>query len=181
MLDTGSGGVRLYDLTVTYDNYYRTPRVYIKGYDESGVPLAPEQMLEDVMQDYANRTATIETHPHLPDAGPFISIHPCRHGQVMKRIIDNIMAQSTGTGTGTGAPSTGPAGGSGASSAAAPATGAGVADSTGSAASGGSSLSGASVPSVEQYLFIFLKFIASMVPTIEYDYTVGVKVGAMGR
>lgn len=32
------------------------------------------------------------------------------------------------------------------------------------------------VPSVDQYLFIFLKFIQSVIPTIEYDYTVDVQV-----
>jgi ubiquitin-like-conjugating enzyme ATG3 len=31
------------------------------------------------------------------------------------------------------------------------------------------------VPSVEQYLFIFLKFLQSVIPTIEYDYTIGVQ------
>lgn len=35
---------------------------------------------------------------------------------------------------------------------------------------------GGSVPSVEQYLFIFLKFIQSVVPTVEYDYTMDVQV-----
>jgi ubiquitin-like-conjugating enzyme ATG3 len=30
-------------------------------------------------------------------------------------------------------------------------------------------------PTVEQYLFIFLKFIQSVVPTIEYDYTIDVQ------
>ena len=29
-------------------------------------------------------------------------------------------------------------------------------------------------PSVEHYLLVFLKFIASVVPTIEYDYTVAI-------
>ncbi len=33
------------------------------------------------------------------------------------------------------------------------------------------------VPSVDQYIFIFLKFIQSVVPTIEYDYTMEVQVG----
>ena len=33
-----------------------------------------------------------------------------------------------------------------------------------------------STPAVDQYLFIFLKFIQSVVPTIEYDYTVDVQV-----
>lgn len=32
------------------------------------------------------------------------------------------------------------------------------------------------VPSVEQYMFIFLKFIQSVIPTIEYDYTIDVAV-----
>ena len=121
---------RSYDVSITYDNYYRTPRVYLKGYDEDGAPLSAEAMLEDVMQDYANRTATIETHPHAPEAGPHISIHPCRHAQAMKRILDALTA------------------------------------------------AGAPVPPVEHYLFIFLKFIASIVPTIEYDYTVPVKVAS---
>jgi ubiquitin-like-conjugating enzyme ATG3 len=33
-----------------------------------------------------------------------------------------------------------------------------------------------SVPMVEAYLFIFLKFIQSVIPTIEYDFTMDVKV-----
>ena len=32
------------------------------------------------------------------------------------------------------------------------------------------------LPTVNQYLFFFLKFIQSVVPTIEYDYTTGVQV-----
>lgn len=31
------------------------------------------------------------------------------------------------------------------------------------------------VPTVDQYLFIFLKFIQSVIPTIEYDYTIDVQ------
>lgn len=34
---------------------------------------------------------------------------------------------------------------------------------------------GSTVPRVEQYLFIFLKFLQSVIPTIEYDYTIGVQ------
>lgn len=30
-------------------------------------------------------------------------------------------------------------------------------------------------PNVDQYLFIFLKFIQSVIPTIEYDYTIDVQ------
>lgn len=32
---------------------------------------------------------TIEDHPHLP--GKHASVHPCRHGAVMKKIIDVLM------------------------------------------------------------------------------------------
>ncbi|CAI7843614.1 unnamed protein product, partial [Closterium sp. NIES-54] len=32
-------------------------------------------------------------------------------------------------------------------------------------------------PRVDQYLFIFLKFISSLVPTIEYDYTIDFDMG----
>ena len=35
------------------------------------------------------------------------------------------------------------------------------------------------IPCVEQYIFIFLKFIQSVIPTIEYDYTFEVRV--MGK
>lgn len=35
---------------------------------------------------------------------------------------------------------------------------------------------GSELPSVDQYLFIFLKFIQSVVPTIEYDFTTDVQV-----
>lgn len=34
---TPSGGImqtRTYDLNITYDNYYRTPRLWLFGYDE---------------------------------------------------------------------------------------------------------------------------------------------------
>lgn len=34
---------------------------------------------------------TIEDHPHLP--GKHASIHPCRHGAVMKKIIDVLMSR----------------------------------------------------------------------------------------
>jgi len=36
-------------------------------------------------------------------------------------------------------------------------------------------------PRMDQYLFIFLKFLQSMVPTIDYDFTVEVEVGEGGR
>ena len=37
------------------------------------------------------------------------------------------------------------------------------------------------VPVVDSYLFIFLKFIQSVVPTIEYDHTMDVRVRGIDR
>ncbi|XP_047270697.1 autophagy-related protein 3 isoform X2 [Capsicum annuum] len=80
---------RTYDVSITYDKYYQTPRVWLTGYDESRMLLQPELVLEDVSQDHARKTVTIEDHPHLP--GKHASVHPCRHGAVMKKIIDVLM------------------------------------------------------------------------------------------
>ncbi|XP_004514519.1 autophagy-related protein 3 isoform X1 [Cicer arietinum] len=118
---------RTYDISITYDKYYQTPRVWLTGYDESRMLLQPEHVLEDVSQDHARKTVTIEDHPHLP--GKHASIHPCRHGAVMKKIIDVLMSRGV-------------------------------------------------EPEVDKYLFLFLKFMASVIPTIEYDYTMDFDLGS---
>mmetsp|Transcript_71986 Transcript_71986/g.204168 ORF Transcript_71986/g.204168 Transcript_71986/m.204168 type:complete len:137 (-) Transcript_71986:2796-3206(-) len=41
---------RTYDLSITYDKYYQTPRVWLFGYSELGSPLSPEQTFEDIIQ-----------------------------------------------------------------------------------------------------------------------------------
>lgn len=56
---------RRYNVSITYDNYYRTPRIWLFGYDESGSVLSPDAVFEDIIQDYAKRTVTIDPHPHL--------------------------------------------------------------------------------------------------------------------
>lgn len=68
---------RTYDLHITYDKYYQTPRLWLFGYDENQKPLTVEEMYEDVSQDHAKKTVTMETHPHLPGP-PMASVHPCR-------------------------------------------------------------------------------------------------------
>lgn len=35
-------------------------------------------MFEDVSQDYAKKTVTMEIHPHIPGP-PMASIHPCKY------------------------------------------------------------------------------------------------------
>ena len=133
--------VRTYDLSITYDKYYQTPRVWIMGYtaDAGSQPLTGDEMMQDVMSDYANRTVTIETHPHV--ASPHASIHPCQHGAVMKTIVRNLMREVDNEGE------------------------EGVNSGAGKGAKG---------PAVEMYLFIFLKFVSSMIPTINYDFTMDV-------
>jgi ubiquitin-like-conjugating enzyme ATG3 len=118
---------RRYDVSITYDNYWRTPRVFLFGYDEKGSPMTPEKVFEDIMQDYAQKTVTIEPHPHL-SSRPQASIHPCQHSAAMKRVLEALMEDEK------------------------------------------------QVPDVNQYLFIFLKFLQSVIPTIEYDYTIGVQM-----
>jgi len=126
--------VRTYDLSITYDKYYQTPRVWMMGYTsvDSSQPLTGEEMMQDVMSDYANRTVTIDPHPHV--GGPHASIHPCQHGAVMKTIVKNLTK----------------------------------------AVEGGND-NEVDKPSVEMYLFIFLKFVSSIIPTINYDFTMDVK------
>lgn len=121
---------RTYDISIVYDKYYRTPRVYLFGYDEHRQPLTADQIMEDISADHANKTVTVETHPFLGVA--HASIHPCKHAHVMKRIVDQ-MAAYDGRTSGTAGTS--------------------------------------KQVDVKQYMYIFLKFISSVIPTIEYDYS----------
>lgn len=90
---SGAGGnileTRTYDLNITYDKYYQVPRLWLIGYDEKRKPLTVDQMYEDFSQDHVKKTITMETHSHLPGP-PMASIHPCRHAEVMKRLIDQL-------------------------------------------------------------------------------------------
>uniref|UniRef100_A0A3Q1FKZ2 Ubiquitin-like-conjugating enzyme ATG3 n=1 Tax=Acanthochromis polyacanthus TaxID=80966 RepID=A0A3Q1FKZ2_9TELE len=80
---------RTYDLYITYDKYYQTPRLWLFGYDEVRPSLTVEQMYEDISQDHVKKTVTIENHPHLPPPA-MCSVHPCRHAEVMKKIIETV-------------------------------------------------------------------------------------------
>ncbi|EFA83227.1 autophagy protein 3 [Heterostelium album PN500] len=111
---------RTYDISITYDKYYQTPRVWLFGYDENRKPLKPEEIFEDISEDHAHKTVTIDSHPHLGIS--FAYIHPCRHASVMKKLITKQSENGK-------------------------------------------------EPRVDQYLFLFLKFISVVIPTIEYDFT----------
>lgn len=85
--DSNVVSMRSYDLYITYDRYYQTPRMWIFGYDEAKRPLSVEETYEDISSDHVKKTVTQENHPHLPPPG-MLSIHPCKHAEVMKRIIE---------------------------------------------------------------------------------------------
>ena len=106
---------RTYDITITYDNYYRCARVWLYGFSEDGSPLGQKQIFEDISEDYRNTTVTYEIHPHL--SANWVSLHPCKHADTMKIMIDKLENIR-----------------------------------------------------VDQYMFVFLKFIQTVIPTIEYDW-----------
>ena len=102
---------------------------------------SPDRILEDIIQDYVNKTVTIESHPHFNTTLPTASIHPCQHASAMKRILDQMIEpHSTDSQNET------------------------------------TNSTPIPLPTVDQYLFIFLKFLQSVIPTIEYDYTVNVQI-----
>ncbi|KRZ60879.1 Ubiquitin-like-conjugating enzyme ATG3, partial [Trichinella nativa] len=112
---------RTYDLSITYDKYYQVPRMWLFGYDENKTLLTVKEMYEDFSQDHLKKTITVETHPHIPSP-PMASIHPCRHAEMMKRLIERFEED------------------------------------------GGRLM-------VHQYMIVFLKFVQSVIPTIEYDFS----------
>ena len=127
---------RLYDVTLVYDQYYASPRVYLFGYSENNhnQPLTKNEMMEDVYAENREKTVTVDPHPFLH--APCISIHPCRHAETMKRILTRIGDRFAYEQEEEGVPEA------------------------------------ERIPFIfptDQALFVFLKFISSVVPTIKYD------------
>jgi ubiquitin-like-conjugating enzyme ATG3 len=116
--------LRIYRVYITYDLYYNTPRFWLSGVDYKNQPLNKEQIFEEIMSEYKDKTVTVENHPHLNV--PMVFIHPCRHADVVKTLVAQAME------------------------------------------------SGKEIK-VEQYMFIFLKFISSVMPGLEMDYTTEVE------
>ncbi|GME73054.1 unnamed protein product [Ambrosiozyma monospora] len=77
---------RSYDLYITYSTSYRVPKMYLAGFNANGVPLKPAEMFEDIASDYRQKTVTIESAPFLENT-TVVSIHPCRHAHVMKVLM----------------------------------------------------------------------------------------------
>lgn len=114
---------RTYDVSITYDKYFQTPRIWLFGYNENGVPLSPEEIFEDILTEYAAKTVTVDPHPCT--GIPTASIHPCRHASVMKKVVDSWIERGI-------------------------------------------------KPRHDLALLALLKFISSVMPTIEYDFTMDI-------
>ncbi|KAJ5562594.1 Autophagy-related protein 3 [Penicillium sp. DV-2018c] len=178
--------LRTYTLYITYSNFYRTPRLYLSGYESPSEPLKPHLMMEDIVGDYKDKTVTLEDFPWFDNSVKMASVHPCRHASVMKTLLDRADAalklrreklrqtQSREEANRVLRSEGGLEG---------------LVDET-----QGLSLSGQQqAPAggdewemlqhdeeeqvairVDQYLVVFLKFIASVTPGIEHDFTMGV-------
>ncbi|KAE8396256.1 autophagocytosis associated protein [Aspergillus alliaceus] len=178
---------RTYNLYITYANFYRTPRLYLSGYLSPSEPLPPPLMMEDIVGDYKDKTVTLEDFPWYDGNVKMATVHPCRHASVMKTLLDRAdaalklrreklkLAQSD--------PSKVPsAGESGLEGLVDDIKALSLSDQQqGSDKSGGDEWEVLQHDEedqvairVDQYLVVFLKFIASVTPGIEHDFTMGV-------
>lgn len=190
--------LRTYTLYITYTPYYRTPRLYLSGYLSPSTPLAPHLMMEDIVGDYKEKTVTLEDFPFFDTGVKMASIHPCKHASVMKTLLDRAdaalklrkykMRKVEGE-KGKGVPRVergmeglvdemagvsvdgrkGFAGG-----VAAAGGGGGDEWEVLQHEGGGAAEEDEVAIRVDQYLVVFMKFAATVIPAVEYDYTMGV-------
>ena len=58
---------------------------------KNGTPLKPAQIFQDVPADHAFKTVTIEPFAHSTSLQAAL-VHPCKHASVMKKIIERMNA-----------------------------------------------------------------------------------------
>ncbi|KAG6874513.1 hypothetical protein C0995_010423 [Termitomyces sp. Mi166 len=161
--------VRTYDVMITYDKYYQTPRVWLIGYDENGTPLTPSQIFQDISADHAHKTVTIEPFIHSASLQA-ASVHPCKHASVMKKVIErmnnSVVAEQLSRKKASGSPT-------GKDSASSKKKWLFMRKGSGSGKDDKATGEDDEVEGmrVDFYLVVFLKFIAAIVPTIEVDST----------
>ncbi|KAF9073659.1 autophagocytosis associated protein [Rhodocollybia butyracea] len=153
--------VRTYDVMITYDKYYQTPRIWLLGYDENRTPLTPSQIFQDISADHATKTVTIEPFPHSTSLQA-ASVHPCKHASVMKKVIErmnnSVVAEQLAQQKVPKEKKKWPFG----------RKSSGTGKDEKAVAGEDDEVEGMRV---DFYLVVFLKFIASIVPTIEVDST----------
>ncbi|KAG8214225.1 autophagy-related protein 3 [Butyriboletus roseoflavus] len=133
---------------------------------QNRTPLTPSQIFQDVSADHALKTVTIEAFPHSATLQA-ASVHPCKHASVMKKVIERMNAgvveeqlaarKKDGKDSKEGKKKWG--------------FGRKSNKDDKSAGAGGVEDDEVEGMRVDFYLVVFLKFIASIVPTIEVDST----------
>ena len=114
---------RSYDLSITWDKYYQTPRLWLFGYNSSGAPLTDKEICQDILSEYIAKTVTVDPHPST--GLRTVSIHPCQHAAVMLKVVQEWQANGQEV-------------------------------------------------RPDLALFVFLKFISGVVPTVNYDFTMDI-------
>lgn len=142
-------------------------------------------MMEDIVGDYKDKTVTLEDFPWFDNSVKMASVHPCRHASVMKTLLDRADAalklrrdKLRQTQSREEADRVLAGGGL-----------EGLVDETQSMSLGDQQQAQHGGDEwemlqhdeeeqvairVDQYLVVFLKFIASVTPGIEHDFTMGV-------
>ncbi|KAL2263837.1 hypothetical protein VTK26DRAFT_4885 [Humicola hyalothermophila] len=179
----GSGknsGRRTYTLYIVYSPWYKTPRMYMSGYQANGTPLPPHLMMEDIVGDYKDKTVTLEDFPFFVNSVKMASVHPCKHASVMKSLLDRADAalklrrerQKAGLAAGSSQGLEGLEGQIGNLNVSATDA---ASDNNDEWEEVQHDVADQEVAiRVDQYLVVFLKFIASVTPGIEHDFTMGV-------
>jgi ubiquitin-like-conjugating enzyme ATG3 len=144
-------------------------------------------MMEDIVGDYKDKTVTLEDFPFLENSIKMASVHPCKHASVMKVLLDRadnalkirMQKQREGKTSTSGKTEQGLEG---------------LVDETAAMSLENKDKDkadknadewevlqhedddGREAPAirVDQYLVVFLKFMASVTPGIEHDFTMGV-------
>lgn len=163
---SGNQSKRSYDLYIHYSTAYRVPRMYLIGFDNNGSPLSPEEMFQDISSDYRDKTVTIEKAPFFEDTTS-ISIHPCKHAAVMKVLINRAIIAAKNRKEKNAKEE---------ADLISNVKKLGIADSKEDEHDEWETVDHTEgdeqeVVRVDQYLIIFLKFITSVTPGIEHDYT----------
>lgn len=152
---TNDPKIRYYDLYIAYSTSYRVPKMYIVGFNVEGKPLTSKEMFEDITTEYRDKTVTIEKLPFFKTTVTSVSIHPCKHANVMKILLEKVrlvkkrrreqIKKQEQT----------------------------LFKSNDNDVDDWEDLHDDMVDTlhVDQYLVVFLKFITSITPSIEHDYT----------
>jgi len=131
--------------------------------------LTPSQIFQDISADHALKTVTIEAFPHSSTL-PAASVHPCKHASVMKKVIERMNAgvveEQLAARKNSGKPQDKEKDKDGKKK-----WGFGRKGGKEDGYKGAAEEEEIEGMRVDFYLVVFLKFIASIVPTIEVDST----------